>query len=54
MLILDELQKLLTKFSTGVKKGCQKIRELSHLHPLQIKKEDLKHSLDKTQIQVCL
>ena len=43
----------MTKFSTGVKKGCQKIRELSHLHPLQMKKENLMDTaLDKNQIQV--
>ncbi|CAF0715052.1 unnamed protein product [Brachionus calyciflorus] len=51
---LDELQKLLTRFSTGVKKAGQKIKDVSHLFSLELIKDQPNIKLDNKQIQLKL
>lgn len=48
----DELQKLLIRFSTGVKKSCQKIKDVSHLFSLELVRDASCSKLDNREIQV--
>jgi hypothetical protein len=52
MVILDELHKLLTRFSSGVKRSVQKIKDVSHLLSVELVRETNNKTPDERQIQV--
>jgi hypothetical protein len=51
-LLKDELHKLLIRFSSGVKRSVQKIKDVSHLLSVELVRETNNKTPDERQIQV--